>query len=76
MKDFILWVRILFIIKFKLVITIATVGFGDIAPVTDPGKLFVMLLIIYTVVVFIPMQTNELLRLMSLKSFFARKIYK
>ena len=59
-----------------VVITIATVGFGDIAPVTDYGKLFVMLLIIYTVVVFIPMQTNELLRLMSLKSFFARKIYK
>ena len=59
-----------------IVITIATVGFGDIAPATDYGKLFVMLLIIYTVVVFIPMQTNELLRLMSLKSFFARKIYK
>lgn len=58
------------------VITIATVGFGDYYPYTDFGKLFVMLLIIYTVVVFIPMQTNELLRLMGLKSFYARKIYK
>lgn len=60
----------------NIVITIATVGFGDITPVTDMGKLFVMALIIYTVVVFIPMQTNELLRLMSLKSFFVRKIYR
>ncbi len=51
-------------------------GFGDYFPHTDFGKLFVMLLIIYTVVVFIPMQTNELLRLMGLKSFYARKIYK
>lgn len=40
------------------------------------GKLFVSVLIIYTVVVFIPMQTNELLKLMRLKSFFARYIYK
>ncbi len=34
------------------------------------------MLIIYTVVVFIPMQTNELLKLMRLKSYFARYIYK
>lgn len=40
------------------------------------GKIFVSVLIIYTVVVFIPMQTNELLKLMRLKSFFARYIYK
>lgn len=51
-------------------------GYGDIYPETDEGKLFVMLLITYTVVMFIPIQTNELLRLLSLKSFFARKIYK
>lgn len=59
-----------------VVITVATVGFGDYYPHTDPGKIFTMSLIIFTIVIIIPQQTNELLRLMGLKSFYARKIYK
>ena len=59
-----------------MVISIATVGYGDISATTDAGKIFTMSLIIFTIVIFIPQQTNELLRLMGLKSFYARKIYK
>jgi hypothetical protein len=55
---------------------VATVGYGDYYPHTDGGKVFVMCLILYTIVIFIPQQTNELLLLMGLKSFYARKIYK
>ena len=54
----------------------STVGYGDYCPHTDLGKIFVMLLIIYTIVIFIPQQNNELMMLMGLKSFYARKLYK
>lgn len=61
---------------YYVVVTITTIGYGDIYPKTDYGKIFTMSLIIYAIVIKIPQQTNDLLRLMGLKSFYARKIYK
>ena len=57
-------------------VTLITVGYGDYFPKTDMGQMFTMVTIIYTIVYKIPMHMNELLRLMGLKSFYAREIYK
>ena len=42
-----------------------TVGYGDFIPDTVMGKLVVLFIVIFTIVI-IPKQTNELLGLMSL----------
>ena len=57
-------------------VTLITVGYGDYYPQTDLGQMFTMVTIIYTIVYKIPMHMNELLRLMGLKSFYAREVYK
>ena len=48
-----------------VVVTLSTVGYGEIVPVTDWGKVMVIFVIVATIVI-IPTQSTELLRLMSM----------
>ena len=58
-----------------VVVTLATVGYGDVVPESEAGRICVMLLILFTIVL-IPMQTNRLIRLMSQQTYYARRVYK
>lgn len=56
------------------VVTICTVGYGDISPQSGLGKLFCVMVILFAVV-FLPQQTNELIEKMNIFSVYARRKY-
>ena len=56
--------------------TWTTVGYGDIYPFSDLGQILILCIILIIVVVRIPQQVGELIRLMGLKSPYERDSYK
>ena len=64
-----------FVYFYFIVVTLSTVGYGEITPVTDAGQMFITGIIIF-IIIMIPKQTNELLRLLAMQSVYLRAIYK
>jgi hypothetical protein len=60
---------------YLVVTTVTTVGYGDISPKTDPGRVIIMVMMA-TVVILIPQQTNKLIAIMSLSNIYSRQRYK
>jgi potassium large conductance calcium-activated channel subfamily M alpha protein 1 len=59
---------------YYILVTIATVGYGDIAPKSTLGRIAAMALIGFAIIT-IPRMTNELVEKMGLQSVFARANY-
>lgn len=64
-----------FVYFYFIVVTLSTVGYGDIYPTTDVGQMFITGIIIF-IIIMIPKQTNELLRLLAIQSPYSRATYK
>lgn len=62
-------------ILYFTVVTISTVGFGDIYPVTELGRILCTGLVVLNFYL-IPKQTNELIKYMSTSSVYSREVYK
>mmetsp|Transcript_8231 Transcript_8231/g.15524 ORF Transcript_8231/g.15524 Transcript_8231/m.15524 type:complete len:1217 (+) Transcript_8231:175-3825(+) len=58
-----------------LVVSISTVGYGDISPISTLGRFMAMFFICFAII-FVPQQSNELIEKMNRISFYARSHYK
>lgn len=58
-----------------MVITTATVGYGDISPSTVVGRFAIMIMIAISIVT-VPKMTNDLVKIMSTTSVYRRRFYK
>ena len=58
-----------------LVVSISTVGYGDISPISTLGRFCAMFFICFAIV-FVPQQSNELIEKMNRSSVYARMHYK
>ena len=61
---------------YATIVTITTVGYGDITPSTQPGQIFFAGLVPYVVFYLLAIQLIELTRLLSLKTPYQRAVYK
>lgn len=59
-----------------IMVTFSTIGYGDYYPVSDEGRIFMVVVILYVIVIKLGEQMNELLRLMTLKSPFEQATYR
>jgi hypothetical protein len=57
-----------------LVVSISTVGYGDISPISTLGRFMAMFFICFAII-FVPQQSNELIENMNRISFYARSHY-
>lgn len=59
---------------YYLVVTVTTVGYGDISPQTNAGKLWAMCIILFAIIS-LPQQTNELIEKMGRYTVYSRNSY-
>jgi hypothetical protein len=59
-----------------IMVTFSTIGYGDYFPVSAEGRIFMVGVILYVIVIKLAEQVNELIRLTSLKSPFEQASYR